>query len=81
MPEQERRLLRCFAVVFPGLTQSEIRDTSAESTGAWDSLSAVTLVAVIEEEFDIAIEPDAYPALNSFNAFHIYLQKMNHASE
>jgi acyl carrier protein len=81
MPEQEQRLVRCFAVVFPGLTQSELQETCAESTGAWDSLSAVTLVAVIEEEFDIAIEPDAYPALNSFNAFHIYLQQMNPASE
>jgi acyl carrier protein len=77
MPEQEQRLLRCFALVFPGLTQNEIQETCAESTGAWDSLSGVTLVAVIEEEFNIEIEPDTYSALNSFNAFNAYLQKMN----
>jgi acyl carrier protein len=81
MPEQEQRLLRCFELVFPGLTQHEIREASAESAGAWDSLSGVTLVAVIEEEFNIDIEPDTYSALNSFNAFYTYLQKMNPTSE
>jgi acyl carrier protein len=77
MCEQEQRLLRCFASVFPGLTQSEIQESCAESTGAWDSLSGVTLVAVIEEEFNMQIEPSAYSALNSFNAFNTYLQKLN----
>jgi acyl carrier protein len=81
MSEQEQRLLRCFASVFPGLTQSEIQESCEESTGAWDSLSGVTLVAVIEEEFSIQIEPDAYSALNCFNAFNTYLQKINLTGE
>jgi acyl carrier protein len=81
MFEQEQRLLRCFAMVFPGLTQNEIRESCAESTGAWDSLSGVTLVAVIEEEFNIAIEPDTYSALNSFNAFNNYVQQLTQISE
>lgn len=81
MSEQEQRLLRCFASVFPGLTQGEIQESCAESTGAWDSLSGVTLVAVIEEEFSIEIEPDGYSALNSFNAFNTYLQKIDLTGE
>ena len=81
MSEQEQRLLRCFALVFPGLTQSEIEESRAESTGAWDSLSGVTLVAVIEEEFSIQIEPDIYSELTSFSAFKTHLQKMNPRSE
>ena len=81
MSEHEQRLLRCFALVFPGLTQGEIRESSAEATGAWDSLSGVTLIAVIEEEFGIQIEPDIYSELNSFDAFNAYLQKMNLKSE
>lgn len=70
MPDQENRLIRCFASVFPGLTEDEIRNCSTESTGTWDSLSAVTLAAVIEEEFGIAIDPDEIAQLNSFHAFH-----------
>lgn len=81
MSEQEQRLLRCFASVFPGFTQSEITETCAESTGAWDSLSGVTLVALVEEEFNITIDPDVYSALNSFSAFRVHLQELNPASE
>lgn len=70
MPDQENRLIRCFASVFPGLTEDEIRHCSTESTGMWDSLSAVTLAAVIEEEFGVAIDPDELAQMNSFQAFH-----------
>jgi acyl carrier protein len=79
MPEQEDRLIRCFASVFPGLSQEEIRSAGAESTGTWDSLSAVTLAAVIEEEFDVAIDPDILPQLDSFEAFRMYLDRMSPA--
>ncbi len=75
MPEQEDRLIRCFASVFPELSQDEIRRTSVESTGIWDSLSAVTLAAVIQEEFEIEIDPDVIPELNSFEAFRNYLDR------
>ena len=49
MSEQENRLVRCFASVFQGLTEEEIRTTTTESAGIWDSLSTVTLTAVVEE--------------------------------
>jgi acyl carrier protein len=81
MPDQIHRLLGCFALVFPGLTENEIKESSAEATGAWDSLSGVTLIAVVEEEFDIDIKPDAFSNLNSFDAFNGYLQKMNVTKE
>ena len=73
MPEREDRLVRCFASVFPALTPEEIRTASAESIEAWDSLAAVTLVAVVEQEFGVEIDPLDLPELSSFGAFRTYL--------
>jgi acyl carrier protein len=76
MCDQESRLVRCFASVFPGLTTEEIRNTSTDSAGIWDSLSSVTLAAVIEEEFGVAIDPDELVTLDSFAAYWNYLQSV-----
>lgn len=76
MSEQENRLIRCFASVFPSLSAEEIRGASAQSEGIWDSLSTVTLVAVIQEEFNLDIDPEILPELNSFEAFRNYLIRM-----
>ncbi|MGA9587841.1 MAG: acyl carrier protein [Terracidiphilus sp.] len=74
MSELENRLTICFASVFPALTEEEIRSASAESIGVWDSLSSVTLAAVIQEEFNLEIDPEVLPNLDSFQAFRAYLQ-------
>jgi acyl carrier protein len=76
MSDQENRLIRCFASVFPSLSAEEIRDTSAQSEGIWDSLSAVTLAAVVQEEFNLDIDPEIFPELKSFEAFRSYLSRM-----
>jgi acyl carrier protein len=73
MSEQEIRLLQCFASVFPGLSDGEIRETSAQSNGAWDSLSTVTLAAVIQEEFGLDVDEEILPCLDSFKAFRDYV--------
>lgn len=73
MSEQEDRLARCFASVFPALTPEEIRTASAESVAAWDSLAAVTLVAVVQQEFGVEIDPLDLPELSSFEALRTYL--------
>ena len=73
MLDTEERLIRCFASVFPTLTPEQIEAASSDSEGVWDSLSSVTLAAVIQEEFNVEIEPDALPDLDSFRAFRDYL--------
>jgi acyl carrier protein len=73
MHDLDERLIRCFASVFPALSQEEIENASSESVGIWDSLSSVTLAAVVQEEFNVEIEPDALPDLDSFQAFRQYL--------
>ena len=74
MSEFENRLVTCFASVFPGLTEAEIRKADADSVGTWDSLSFVTLAAVIQEEFNLEIDPEVLADLDSFQAFREYLQ-------
>ena len=73
MHDLDERLIRCFASVFPALSQEEIENASSESVGIWDSLSSVTQAAVVQEEFNVEIEPDALPDLDSFQAFRQYL--------
>ena len=77
MSEQESRLVRCFGAVFPWLTPDEIRNVSAESSESWDSLTAVTLVAVVQEEFGLEIPQEFVPQLDSFGDFLTYLEQWN----
>lgn len=81
MCEQENRLVRCFASVFPWLKPEEIRNISAESAESWDSLSAVTISAVVQEEFGLDIDPEILPNLDSFEAFRTYLRQPNLGGE
>lgn len=79
MPEQEIRLIRCFSSVFPALTPEEIRAASAQSLAAWDSLAAVTLAAVLQQEFSVQIDLLDLPELDSFEAFQTYLRRLTRA--
>ena len=69
MSDVETRLMRCFSSVFPTLKPEEIRSAHADSLAAWDSLAAVTLLAVVQQEFDVAIDLLDLPELDSFDAF------------
>lgn len=73
MSDQETRLVQCFASVFPGLSREEIRSLNSELGGPWDSLARVTLVALVEEEFKVAIDLETISELNSFAAFRGYI--------
>lgn len=75
MTEVDDRLLRCFAAVFPDMPPAELARASSETTASWNSLSAVTLVAVVEEEFGLSISPMELAELDSFQAFREYISK------
>jgi acyl carrier protein len=76
MSELESRLIRCFSSVFPALTPEEIRAASAQWLAEWDSLAAVTLAAVIQQEFSVQIHLLDLPELDSFEAFQTYLRRL-----
>jgi len=70
----DQRLIRCFASVFPALSTEEIPQASTETVDLWDSLAAVTLAAVLEEEFGVPIDPLDLPELSSYTAVRAYLE-------
>lgn len=71
----EARLASCFTSVLPELSADEVRNASAAGTAGWDSVTTVTLIAVIEDEFQIAIDLDDPARFDSFQGILNYLQK------
>jgi acyl carrier protein len=74
MSEQDDRLLRCFAAVFPTLSEEEICTSNVPSLFNLDSLAGVTLVTLIEQEFDMDVELSDLLDLGSFEAISQFLQ-------
>lgn len=75
MDDLDGRLIRCFSSVFSGLTPEQIHAASVESVAAWDSLAAVTLIAVLQQEFGISINLIDLPELVSFAAVKNYVRE------
>lgn len=73
MDEHRARLTKCFAAVFPDLPASDIPAATPASVRTWDSIAHVTLIAVVEEEFGIAVDAADLEHLTSFESFLDYL--------
>jgi acyl carrier protein len=80
MDDLKQRLTNCFAAVFPELSEEEIHRASQVSISNWDSVASITLVNVIEEEFDIQIDLEAVADLVSFDLVLDYLNGRNAAT-
>jgi len=78
--EFEERLVRCFASVFPDLTTEQIPQASVKTVSTWDSLAAITLVAVVAEELGVEIDPLDLGELNSYGAMKNYLEHRLHGN-
>lgn len=63
------RLEDCFQVVFPHLTRDALSAARQDSLEAWDSVAAITLISVVEDEFQVKIDLERLPQLTSFGAF------------
>ena len=61
-----QRLTKCFSAVFPELTAEQIVQATSDGTTKWDSLSWVTLLAVVQEEFNIDLDVDGMEGRMSF---------------
>lgn len=75
MDQQEARLTDCFLSVFPELGPDEIAHASPASVQSWDSVTTVTLLAVVEEEFGLSIEVDDLTKFDSFKGILKYLHE------
>jgi len=75
MDETRRRLTNCFQVVFPDLPEADFATASTATVAAWDSVAAITLMNVIEDEFGFEMDLDDLAELDSFEKVYSYLQK------
>lgn len=80
MSEVEDRLTKCFQTVFPDLPEAEIRKARQESITAWDSVAGITLLNVIEEEFQIQVDLELLAELDSFEHICDYLTRLVNAA-
>jgi acyl carrier protein len=81
MDNVEQRLQTVFAAVFPDLPAEKIRTASQESVATWDSIAAITLINLIEEEFGIEMDFDDVADLTSFSRIAEYLKgKLSHTA-
>jgi acyl carrier protein len=70
------RLMRCFTAVFSELSEQRIATARLNTLQGWDSVTAVTLVSTIEEEFETELDLDALGGLMSFQTILDYLAKV-----
>ena len=80
MTDIRSRLIQCFSAVFPELSEEQIQHASIETVETWDSFAAVTLLAVVQEEFGVQIEDADLMELTSFERMLAYLQGRNEAA-
>lgn len=77
MNDNLNKLIKCFSIVFPEISQLEIPRLSVNNTPEWDSLANIQLTSLIEEEFDIEIKSEELEELYSFDMIHYFINKKN----
>ena len=80
MHDLDARLARCFSSVFPDLAPEQVHTASVESVRDWDSLAAVTLLAVVQEEFGMQVGLADLSELVSYQAIQNYIRSHNGVS-
>jgi acyl carrier protein len=73
MSDIELRLVKCFRAVFGLQDEARIRSATQDTVSEWDSVSAVMLLHVVEEEFGFPIELDDFQEFSSFARIREYL--------
>ena len=74
MDDVTTRVVRCFQIVFPDLSEEQTKHASQATLSEWDSIAAVTLVNVVEDEFGIEMDLDVLADLDSFDRVCEYIQ-------
>ena len=69
-----QRLLECFRAVFPADGDEELAASSADTNSSWDSVTQVTLMSIVEEEFGIRLPEERYGELTSFASLLAFLE-------
>ncbi len=76
MTDFEVRLVRCLQTVFPSLSEEQARAATQDNVEGWDSVAMLTLLTVMEEEFEITVDYDRAEELTSYPGLLLYLQSV-----
>jgi acyl carrier protein len=68
MDQIRGRLRDCFRPVFPDLSDEQIESAVRAELAEWDSLATLTLLTVVEEEFELELDEQAVEQFDSFAA-------------
>ncbi|HZU24211.1 MAG TPA: acyl carrier protein [Bryobacteraceae bacterium] len=61
--------------MFPDLSRDQIRDASAASVGAWDSIASVTLLMLVQEEFGVVADMERFEEFTSYRGLLEYVRE------
>jgi acyl carrier protein len=75
MDDVKKRLIGCFQIVFPELPEAKIPLLSQATAAGWDSVAAITLLNVLEDEFAVEMDLDQVAELDSFDKIYACLQQ------
>lgn len=70
------RLVKCFELVLPNLSPDQIPAASQTRVPEWDSTTAIMLLNVIEDEFNIQVDFERVADLDSFSLILDYLTEV-----
>ena len=73
MDNTEERLINVFETVFPDLSAGRITSATQDTVQTWDSVAAITLMNLIEEEFAIQMDFEDLGELTSFGKILTYV--------
>ena len=74
MDNTREKLNRCFALAFPKLDPSRYATASAQTMSEWNSITQLTLLTLIGEEFGREIDFEDFEGATSFEALEKALQ-------
>lgn len=66
MDNVRTKLAHCFSLVFPAMDPTLYPEASADTMSEWDSITQVTLLTTIGEEFNIDIDYEEFEGATSF---------------
>ena len=73
MDNTEEKLIKIFETVFSDLPADRITSATQDSIQSWDSVAAITLMNLIEEEFAIQMDFEDLGELTSFQKILTYV--------
>ena len=75
MDDTQIRLANCFLTLFPKMTAEEIETASPTTVTGWDSLSSLTLLTLVGEEFNLEMDFEDLMEGLSYRRILEYLQQ------